>query len=168
MRGLGDVVGAAEGGGFFNYSPVQGLLLSSSVRYVAGSDHKGLVVDLGAGYSTAIAARWHVSAETGITLANAHYMQSFFGVTGAQSAASGYAAFAPSAGARDIRAKVALTYLIDPRTSVTAALLERSLLGDAKDSRSRASALRGRVPLRLRTRSEPVCCEPTGCCRPAA
>jgi MipA family protein len=134
LRGMGDINAAAEGGAFFNYSPVQGLFLNSSARYGAGSDHKGLVVDLGTDYSTAIAAKWIGSAGAGITLANANYMQSYFGVTGAQSAASGYAVQSAGAGARDVRAKVALTYLIDGRTSVTGAIAVSSLLGDAKDS----------------------------------
>jgi MipA family protein len=134
LRGMGDVNAAAEGGAFFNYSPVQGLFLNSSVRYGAGSDHKGLVVDLGTDYSTAIAAKWIGSAGAGITLANANYMQSFFGVTAAQSATSGYAVKSAGAGARDVRAKVALTYLIDDRTSVTGAVAVSSLLSDAKDS----------------------------------
>jgi outer membrane scaffolding protein for murein synthesis (MipA/OmpV family) len=134
LGGMGDIDPAVEGGAFFNYSLSQGLLLTSSVRYGAGADNKGLVVDLGAGYSTEIAPQWHLSAGTAITLANAHYMQSFFGVTGAQSAASGYAGYSAGSGARDVRAKLALTYSIDQRTSVTTVLSASSLLGDAKDS----------------------------------
>jgi MipA family protein len=134
LRGMGDIDAAAEGGAFFNYSLPQGLLLNSSVRYGAGADRKGLVVDLGASYWTTLAAKWYLTAGTGITLTNAHYMQSFFGVTTGQSAASGYAVHSPGAGARDVRANVALTYAIDPRTSVTAALSASSLLSDAKDS----------------------------------
>jgi MipA family protein len=143
LRGMGDVDAAAEGGAFFNYSTPQGLFLTSSVRYGAGANNKGLVVDLGAGYLTAIAAKWHLGAGAGVTLANADYMQSYFGVTGAQSAASGYAVYTAGSGARDVRANVALTYSIDQRTSVTAALSASRLLGDAKDSpltRERASA----------------------------
>ncbi len=134
LRGMGDVDPAAEGGVFFNYSLPQGLSLTTSVRYGAGVDAKGLVVDLGAGYTTAIAADWHLSAGTGITLANARYLQSFFGVTSAQSAASGYAAYTAGSGARDVRANVALTYSIVARTAVTAALSASSLLGDARES----------------------------------
>ncbi len=69
-----------------------------------------------------------------MTLANADYMQSFFGVTGDQSAASGYVAYTPGGGARDVRANVTLTYLISRRTSITTALSVGTLLGNAKDS----------------------------------
>jgi outer membrane scaffolding protein for murein synthesis (MipA/OmpV family) len=133
LRGMGDIDAAAEGGAFFNYSLPQGMYLSSSLRYGAAGG-KGLLVDLGAGYLTEIAPRWHLAAGAGITLANAHYMQSFFGVTGAQSAASGHAVHRAGAGARDLRANLALSYSIDPKTSITTALYASSLLGDAKDS----------------------------------
>ena len=134
LRGMGDVDPAAEGGAFFNYSLPQGLFFTSSLRYGAGADNKGLVVDLGAGYSTTVAPRLRLSTGAGITLANAHYMQSFFGVTDAQSAASGNPVHMAGAGARDVRAKVALTYSIDPRTAVTTVLSASRLLGEAQDS----------------------------------
>jgi MipA family protein len=143
LRGMGDVDVAAEGGAFFSYFLPQGLFLTSSVRYGAGDQHKGLVVDLGAGYASAITSSWRLSAGVGITLVNADYMQSFFGVTNAQSAASGYTRHTVGSGARDVRANGALSYLINPQTSVTAALTASSLLGDAKNSpltRQRTSA----------------------------
>ncbi len=134
LRGMGDVKAAAEGGAFFNYSPIQGLFLNSSIRYGAGSDRKGLLVNLGADYSTAIAANWYINVGTEVTLANANYMQSFFGVTSAQSSASGYATQLIGSGARDVRAKVAMTYAIDQKISVTGAISLSRLLNDAKDS----------------------------------
>jgi outer membrane protein len=134
LHGMGDVDPAAEGGVFFTFALPQGLLLTSSVRHGAGAGDKGLVVDVGAGWSTAIAPAWHLGAGAGVTLANAHYMQSFFGVTAAQSAASGYAVYTAGSGARDVRANLALAYSINQWTSVTAALSASSLLGDAKGS----------------------------------
>jgi outer membrane scaffolding protein for murein synthesis (MipA/OmpV family) len=134
LGGMGDVDAATEGGAFLNYSLSQGVVLTSSVRYGAGVNSNGLVVDLGAGYATAVAPKWFLSAGAGITLVNADYMQSFFGVTGVQSAASGHRVYTPGAGVRDLRASMALTYSIDQRTAVTTALSSSSLLGDAEDS----------------------------------
>lgn len=134
LRGMGDIKATTEGGAFFNYALPQGLLLTSSIRYGAGVRHKGVLVDLGVGYSTEVAATWRLGAGAAMTLANADYMQSFFGVTGDQSAASGYVAYTPGGGARDVRANVTLTYLISRRTSITTALSVGTLLGNAKDS----------------------------------
>lgn len=134
LRGMGNVDPAAEGGAFLNYALPEGLSLTSSVRYGAGRNNKGLVVDLGAGYLFEIAPKWHLASGAGITLANADYLQSYFGVTGAQAVATGYAVHSAGAGARDVRANVALTYSIDQKASVTAAVCASSLLGDARSS----------------------------------
>jgi outer membrane scaffolding protein for murein synthesis (MipA/OmpV family) len=134
LHGMGDVEPAAEGGVFFNYALPQGLLLTSSARYGSGDGRKGVVVDLGAFYGTALAPKWRVGAGTAITLANADAMQSYFGVTGGQSATSGYAVYTAGPGARDARVNAVLTYAFDPRTSVTAMVGASRLLGDAKDS----------------------------------
>ena len=134
LRGMGDIAAKAEGGAFFNYAVPAGYFLSSSLRYGSGRDGKGLVVDLGAGYATALAAQWRLGLGTSVTLVNAEHMQSFFGVTPAQSAASGYAVYSPGAGVRDLRVNGALTYFINQRTSVVGALSVSSLLGGAKDS----------------------------------
>jgi MipA family protein len=134
LRGMGDVDAAFEGGAFFNYSLHQGLVLNSSLRYGAGDRRKGLVVDLGVAYSTEIAHQWYLSTGAGVTLVNAYFMQSFFGVTSTQSAASVYPIYTPGSGARDLRANLALTYSINENMSVTAAVSASSLLADAKAS----------------------------------
>jgi outer membrane scaffolding protein for murein synthesis (MipA/OmpV family) len=134
LRGMGTIDPAAEGGAFFNYFTPQGIFLTSSIRYGSGPKHKGLLVDLGAGYLTEIAPKWHLVAGTAITLANADNMQDFFGVTNAQATATSYAAYSAGAGARDIRANLALSYSLTQSTSITAALSASHLLGDAKDS----------------------------------
>jgi len=89
LRGMGDVDAKAEFGGFFNYALTAEFSLTSSLRYGAGQDGKGLVVDFGGAYSTRIAERWRVGMGAGFSLTNAKYMQSFFGVTAAQTTASG-------------------------------------------------------------------------------
>jgi len=134
LRAMGNVDPAAEGGAFLNYSLPQGIFLTSSVRYGAGGNYKGLVVDLGAGYMAEVAPQWHAVAGVGITLANAGYMQPYFGVTSAQAASTGYPVHSARAGARDVRGNVAITYSFDPKTSVTAVLSASSLLGDARSS----------------------------------
>lgn len=134
LHGMGNVDPAAEGGAFLNYSPTRGLYLTSSLRLGAGRGNKGLLVDLGAARLAEIAPRWHLVTGASITLANADYLQSYFGVTGAQAAATGYATHAARAGARDARANAALTYSFDPTTSVTTALSTSALLGAARSS----------------------------------
>lgn len=134
LNGMGDIDPSAEFGGFFNYSILPGLSLTSSLRYGSGDDHKGLVADLGAGYSMAIAPQWRLSIGAGLTATNADYMQSYFGVTPAQSATSGYGIYTPKAGLRDVRTSAALSYQISRDFTLTGGISASTLLGDAADS----------------------------------
>lgn len=134
LRGLGDVDARPELGVFYNYSLSQSLALTSSLRYGSGKDSNGAVLDAGAAYSIVLAPQWRLGLGVSATLANAKYMQSYFGVTPAQAATSGYAAYTAGAGLRDVRASAALTYSVNPRLAITTALSASTLQGDAKDS----------------------------------
>ena len=143
LLGLGNVDVRPEIGVFYNYSLSQSLALTSSLRYGSGNDRNGLVVDVGAAYSLVLAPQWRLGLGVSATVANANYMRSYFGVTPAQSASSGYAPYTAGAGVRDVRASAALTYSVNPRVAITTVVSASSLQGDAKDSpitRKRSSA----------------------------
>jgi len=134
LRGMGDIDPRPEIGAFLNYSLSREFSLTSSLRYGSGDNSKGMLIDLGAGYSTRLAAPWRLALGVGMTLANEEYMQSYFGVTTTQAATSGYAAYHPGFGLRDIRANAALSYQITPSTAISTTVSISSLQGDAKDS----------------------------------
>ena len=134
LRGMGDIDARPEAGIFYNYSLSPSFALTSSLRYGSGNDHNGIVVDVGAAYSMALAPQWRLGLGVTATYANAKYMQSYFGVTPGQAATSGYAPYSAGAGIRDVRASAALTYSVTPRVFITTALSASSLQGDAKDS----------------------------------
>lgn len=134
LRGMGDIDPKAEFGAFLNYSLSKEITLTSSLRYGSGNDSAGMLIDLGVGYSTKLSALWRLGFGASMTLANEDYMQSYFGVTAAQSASSGYAAYRPEFGLRDVRANASLSYQITPSVSVLTTLSVSSLQGDAKDS----------------------------------
>jgi len=134
LRGMGDIDARAEIGGFFNYFVSKEVSLSSSLRYGSGQNSNGLLADLGLGYSTELSGNLRLGLGVAATLANAEYMQSYFGVTAAQAARSGYALYKPGAGLRDVRANLSLTYRINPNMSATAGISTSMLSGDASDS----------------------------------
>lgn len=134
LRGLGDIDTQAEASAFANYVTAGGVFFSSTVRYGSGNDGKGLVLDLGSGYSTQLAPAWRLGMGVGMTLANAEHMQAYFGVSPVQSGRSGYGVYNAGSGIRDVRASAALTHLFNRRLSATLALSASSLQGDAKDS----------------------------------
>jgi len=119
---VGDVDAAAEVGGFLNYSLSREFVLTSSLRYGAGVDRNGLLLDLGAVYSTELGPRWRLGLGAATTCGNANYQQSYFGVTTRQATASGDKAYAPGAGLRDLRLNVSLAHGFSQKVGVFAAV----------------------------------------------
>ncbi|MBC7956503.1 MAG: MipA/OmpV family protein [Cytophagales bacterium] len=134
LRGLGDIPARPEAGAFFNMHLSRELSLSSSLRFGAGQDRKGLLLDLGAHYGLQIAPQWRLGGSVSATYVNRDYMQDYFGVTPQQSARSGYAVYEPGAGVRDVRLGASLTHFFNRDWALTAALSATSLQGDAKRS----------------------------------
>lgn len=134
LTGMGDIQVRPEIGGFANWRLTDQLSLASSVRYGSGNDRQGLVVDVGLNVSTALSPAWRLNAGVASAWANRAYQQSFFGVTAVQALNTGYAAFTPSAGLRDLRFGVALSYALAPSWTVTGGLSLTRLLGDARNS----------------------------------
>lgn len=134
LRGLGNVDASAEVGGFARYALGSGFAAKTSVRAGSGVDNKGALWDVGLEYGQPLGASWRLGSELTATYANADYLQSYFGVTAKQAQASGYAVYTPSAGLRDVSARVSLTYLISPQWSLTGGLRHTQLMGDAKEA----------------------------------
>jgi outer membrane protein len=134
LKGMGNIDPELEAGGFLNYSPLQNLWLTSSLRAGAGNDHNGVHIDLGANYTLALAPQWKLKLGGSTTVANQAYMQTYYGVNATQSAATGYAAYKPRAGFTDVSANATLSYAVTPRMTVSTELITRHLLGDAQDS----------------------------------
>jgi len=134
LRGMGDIDIKPEAGAFFNYFVSPQIFLTSSLRYGAGNNGRGMVVDLGAGYATQLAPQWRMAVGAAATLVNADYRQSYFGVTPAQAAASGHPVYTPGSGLRDVRANLSLNYFLTRQVTFTTALSVSALQGGAKDS----------------------------------
>ncbi len=134
LRGLGDIPVKPELGAFCNVGAPGGLFATSSVRWGSGEDARGLVLDLGLGWSTSLTPQWRLGLGVAATAANAEHLRAYFGIDANQAARSRYGIYTPKAGMRDVRANASLTFAFDPRTSVTAALSARRLLADASDS----------------------------------
>lgn len=134
LRGLGNIDPSAEWGGFVRYALGNGFAAKTSLRAGSGVDNKGVLWDLGLEYGQALGADWRLGSEVSATYADANYLQSFFGVTPRQAAASGYPVYRPASGLRDVSARISLTYILTPQWAVTGGLRHTSLMGDAKDA----------------------------------
>ena len=143
LNGMGDIKARPEIGAFFNYLPTRDIFLTSSLRYGSGTDRKGMLLDLGAGYAMQLTPQWRTAVGVAATVVNRELMQDFFGVTPAQSAASGHAVYTAGAGLRDVRVNVSVNYFINASWTLTGAVSATTLEGDAKNSpivRERTSA----------------------------
>jgi outer membrane scaffolding protein for murein synthesis (MipA/OmpV family) len=134
LNGMGDVDSKAEAGVFLNYSASPTVTLTSSLRAGSAQNANGVLLDLGAVYSVVVAPQWRLATGVATTVANADYLQSYFGVTAAQLARSGYGQYTPAAGIRDVRANISASYQWDARTSITTGLSFSALSDEAKKS----------------------------------
>jgi len=101
LRGLGDVPGTAELGGFFRLGGRRASIRGSARQGVGG--HEGFVADVGASVGVPVFAGGRrpaavISAGPRVRLGDESYQSAFFGIDAAQSARSGLAPYAPGSG----------------------------------------------------------------------
>jgi outer membrane scaffolding protein for murein synthesis (MipA/OmpV family) len=132
LKGLGDVDGSTEAGGFVSYRK-RPWRFRAEARQDIDSGHEGALVELTGG-STLPFLNPLVFCEIGMTWASDDYMESFFGVNGQQSANSGLERHQADAGIKDINVSMTAGYAITNRWRIGGAVEYKRLLGDAADS----------------------------------
>ena len=75
----------------------------------------GQLVDLGLGHDRRLSERTTWNVGVGLNAASARYMRSYYGITAAESAASGYPVYTPGAGLRDASLGTSWRMDINPR-----------------------------------------------------
>ena len=156
LNGLGDIDNGIVAGGFVAYDFVDdpdtrlGVALAASTQvtgddfgrsdlgapdFRVGTDY-GVEIDLSMSYERTVSDRLRLSGRVGTTFADGDYMQTYFGVTPAQSAnsAAGLSAFDADAGLKDVYLNVGATFNVTERFELRASLGYQRLLGDAADS----------------------------------
>jgi outer membrane protein len=121
-------------GAFANYKLNDRLTLKSALRLGVGDGGKGGVLNLGAAYRIYQAGPVIVTLNGSVKYANSSYQQSYFGVSAAQSAASGLKAFQPTAGFNTAQLGVAAGFPLSERVYAFSGLSVQRLLGDAANS----------------------------------
>lgn len=131
LEGLGDIDAGAVVGGKLAYElgPVE--LYTSFDKTIGGSD--GLVGTVGANISHSY-NQFLFSAGASATWADANHMDSYFGVTAAQSARSGLAAYDAGAGFKRVDFEASVTYMTQKNWLVQGQVGIGYLVGDAADS----------------------------------
>ena len=124
----------AEAGGFFNYRLAQDMGFKSRLLYGGADQHQGVQVNLSAWMSARITRDQAVSLELGTTLADAAYMQSYFGVSAAQAAHGPYPAYQLGGGVKNTFVSINWGMQLTPKYDVVVRLGSSYLYGAVADS----------------------------------
>jgi MipA family protein len=135
LKGMGEIGGRLLGGGFMNYYLTPQWRLTSTALWGGGNDRTGATAVLGVQRLAAdIGAHQTLSFTAGITLANGHANQAWFGVTPTEAFRSGNPAFDAHAGIRDAHLQLHWNWSLAPSWLLTSDLQATRLLGSVKHS----------------------------------
>ena len=95
---------------------------------------KGLTLDFSTAWRFAPSTRLSGSVGVGVSVASRKFMQTWFGITAEQSAASGLPQYSPGGGVKSAGPTATLRYALTDRWSINTALLYDVLLVKAADS----------------------------------
>ncbi|MDR6289134.1 outer membrane scaffolding protein for murein synthesis (MipA/OmpV family) [Inquilinus ginsengisoli] len=132
LKGLGDIDTAARGHVFGSYSFGMLQLGIDLSKDFGGSD--GLQVRPSVSVQVPLSATWKLTSGVSATWADDDTMQTFFGVSTAQSRSSGLERFDAGAGFKSVDFRVGLNWAISESWFATANVGVGVLLGDAADS----------------------------------
>ncbi|RFP16114.1 MULTISPECIES: MipA/OmpV family protein [unclassified Duganella] len=133
LKGMGDIQGAAQAvlGASYQFGTV-GVSLSTT-QNLAHREH-GATYTLGAATQLYTTASDQVGLSVSTEYADKKHMQTYFGVTAAQSAASGYKAYNARGGIANVTTSVSWNHVLDKNWSVHTVLGITQLASDAADS----------------------------------
>ena len=135
MLGMDRIGARLQGGAFFNYYLSPAVRLTSSALYGAGEQRNGLVITLGVQRLAAQVSSSHkLTLGAGASLANASYNDSYFGVQPHESLVSGYRAYAPGAGLKDVYVAAGWNWALSPSWILTSNARITRLAGPTRHS----------------------------------
>ncbi|UXY11885.1 MipA/OmpV family protein [Kosakonia sp. ML.JS2a] len=134
LRGMGDVKGSAIGVPGLGYSVTDWLSVQLQAEVPISERRNGTALHLG------ITSPLYTSPKNAVTLAltgswgTSQYMQTYYGVSASQSAASGFAQYDAGSGMYAYDMNIDWTYKLTPDWSVVTAAGYTQLTGDARNS----------------------------------
>jgi outer membrane scaffolding protein for murein synthesis (MipA/OmpV family) len=134
LRNLGDIDGGFLVGGFARYDLKPFYVRGSYLTQVSGEEDAGGIFRFQGGADFHVSPQLLLKTFAAVEWADDDYMQTYFGVTAAQSAASGLTRFDPSSGAKSFHLGATAEYEVFPTWTVHAGVEYVQLLGDAADS----------------------------------
>jgi len=134
LRGMGDIDGGADSRFGLRARVLPQTTLSVDADLALSRRERGDTVRFGLQQELWAGGADKVALGLSTTYGDSKHARTWFGVTAAQSASSGYAAYAPSAGIEQSNAQLSWGHRIDDHWSLRAAAGVEHLSGDAADS----------------------------------
>ncbi|WP_343603516.1 MipA/OmpV family protein [Roseateles sp.] len=134
LRGMGEVKGSATAHLTLGYAVTDWLELQIATEQPITTRTNGALYSLGAAATVLSGGRNTVVLSVSANAADKKYMQTYHGVTAAQSARSGYAVFTPKAGAHMAEGGVSWQHRLSSDWSITGMVGAQRLFGDARKS----------------------------------
>lgn len=134
LRGLGDIKPTLRTRLSVRWSPVPEWTLATVLNLDALGRGGGYWASVGASRRWALTPATSLTVDGSLSFAGDQYLQTWYGVSAAQSARSGYAAFAPAEGLRDIGLSATLRTELTPAWAGFAGIGASRLLGSAVDA----------------------------------
>lgn len=133
LNGLGDIPTALGIRGFVNYK-LGPILLGSTLTKFVTDGNSGLLVDTSIGVPWRIDDRLMVMGRAFATWADSTYMQTYFGISDAQSINSGYSVYSAGSGIKNFGLEVRANYQFSSNWLVSTSARVSQLAGYAADS----------------------------------
>jgi MipA family protein len=130
LAGMGTIRASAEAGVGLGFGPVNLIARQS----LGDRGHDGTQAELSVGLPIPITQRLSLRAGTAVTWADADYMQTYFGVTPAQAAATRFRAYTPSGGLRKAELSLGAEYSLSAPWKLQGNVAATKLYGDAARS----------------------------------
>jgi outer membrane protein len=135
LAGMDNIQARLQGGVFVNYFVTPKLRLTNSVLYGAGKWHDGLVWNLGLQHTAAdITSHHRFTVGAGLTMVNDSYNSSYYGVSPAEAARSGYLPYRASSGVQNVYVSGGWNWALSPSWILASGARVTRLQGDARHS----------------------------------
>ena len=135
-----DIDGTIEVGAFGGWRWIseddlrQRFSVGTEALFDVGGEHDGYTISASVRYFQPVARPLTLSIGASLTYGSGDYMDTYFGVSGADSARSGLSPFKADSGLRDIRVPLMAMFSFSQNWHVIGGVIYSRLLGDAADS----------------------------------
>lgn len=134
LPGFDKIKARLNPGVYANYAVNDALTLRSSLRAGLGETGSGGLLNLGVAYKFFQAGFFSASLNASAKFANSGYLQSYYGVSSAQAAASGLAVFKPEAGLASAQIGITAGTPLSKEIFVFGNVSMQRIMGDAANS----------------------------------